>query len=155
MKSSDAFYSYISEWDMINNVSFSTRSSISARSIWTKNRFCTFCIVGSLTPAKISWNWAFLHFSLQKRPSFQTSCCKLSPYRFHPKNEQNLATILISLRNYYWVALSAGPRIPVRWRCSARFLSTYDTDVNFKFSMIRSSCFKYGKSRSQAWSNFA
>ena len=32
-----------------------------ARSNWTKNMFRTHCIVRSLTPAKISWNWAFLH----------------------------------------------------------------------------------------------
>ena len=55
-----------------------------ARSIWTKNRFRTHCIVRSLTPAKIRWNWAFLHiFSMQKRPSFYIRCCKIPVYRFY------------------------------------------------------------------------
>ena len=55
----------------------------------------------------------FCIFSMQKRPSFYIRCCKIPVYRFYSKYHMRTFCHKFNiLRNYYWVALPAGPRIP-------------------------------------------
>ena len=91
MKSLDAFIKLGMRYDqqckffrVIRQKVHPVFSNISLGQYGPKNRFCTHCIVSSLTPAKISWNWGFCILSLRKRPSFQTRCCKLPPIEMWP-----------------------------------------------------------------------
>ena len=70
---------------------------------------------------RLSWDWAFLHSFASQTSQLLDKMLQITPILIPPEICRNCATILIFLRNYYWIALPAGPRIHVDGAALAPF----------------------------------